>query len=384
MGRGRIPGFQSLMGRWRSRAVDVVRRAAMTEEMGEILSSQLHRRNAVPVPRELCAFDGSSPYSELGAVTGSARSSSPPPPVFITGRFRSGSTLLWNLFRSVPGVTSYYEPFHERRWFDPAVHGGRVDPTHLGVSDYWAEYEGLAELGQHFSSEWKFRHLYMPASAWNPRMQRYIEVLIERSRGRAVLQFNEVDFRLSWLRARFPAAPIIHIYRHPRDQWCSTLLEHAGQAMCRLRDFEDLDKLYLLPWARDLRQYFPFLTVEGDAYAYELYYQVWRLSHLFGRIYADLSLSFESLLASPRAGVRAILDAGGMAEVDAERLVALIKPVTVGKWRAFAEGDWFGEIEARVDGDLMNYATGLEAGEGPFKRETWEASLRAAQAGSWR
>ena len=85
-------------------------------------------------------------------------------------------------------------------------------------------------------------------------MQRYIETMMARARGRAVLQFNEVDFRLGWLRARFPTVPILHVYRHPRDQWCSTLLGAArSAAQCRLREFAPLDGFYLMSWARDLR-----------------------------------------------------------------------------------------------------------------------------------
>ena len=59
-------------------------------------------------------------------------------PVFLTGRFRSGSTLLWNLFRNVPDCTSFYEPLNERRWFDPSTRGQRVDRTHLGVEEVLA------------------------------------------------------------------------------------------------------------------------------------------------------------------------------------------------------------------------------------------------------
>jgi hypothetical protein len=44
-----------------------------------------------------------------------------PAPIFITARFRTGSTLLWNAFRHVRGCTSYYEPLNERRWFDPSA-----------------------------------------------------------------------------------------------------------------------------------------------------------------------------------------------------------------------------------------------------------------------
>ena len=140
--------------------------------------------------------------------------------------------------------------------------GSDVDKAHLGVSDYWAEYDHLSELGQYFDEEWKFRHLYMPPSASDVRMQRYIETMIQGAPGRPVLQFNEIDFRLGRLRVWFPGVPIIHIFRHPRDQWCSTLQNSARTvAQCRLRDFEEYDGFYLKRWARDLRHTFPFLTM---------------------------------------------------------------------------------------------------------------------------
>lgn len=306
----------------------------------------------------------SAPYADLGHREQSAAGSrgwGGRHPVFVTGRFRSGSTLLWNLFRHVSGVTSYYEPFNERRWFDVAGRGGHVDQTHLGVTDYWAEYDDLAELGQYFQEDWKFRRLYMPASSYDAPMQRYIETMIARAPGRAVLQFNEVDFRLGWLRAWFPSVPIIHIYRHPRDQWCSTLQDAArSAAQCRLRDFEPLDGFYLLRWARDLRHTFPFLSLGGDEFAYELYYQVWKLSYLFGQRYAELSVRFEDLVADPRGGIRRILNAAAMPEVDVEPLVPLVSPVRSGKWRECASSEWFSEIEARVDKAILRYSCAVD------------------------
>src|SRR5262249_14305528 len=141
--------------------------------------------------------------------------------VFITGRFRSGSTLLWNLFRMADGFTSYYEPLNERRWFDASARGDRVDPTHRGVSDYWKEYTGLEELGRYYCADWIRRNLYMDERHWDPDLLAFVRLLCERAAGRPVLQFNRVDFRLAWLRHHFPAARIVHLYRHPRDQWCS-------------------------------------------------------------------------------------------------------------------------------------------------------------------
>ena len=303
---------------------------------------------------------GAPPYTDLGSGETAPVASPESGAVFITGRFRSGSTLLWNLFRHVAGVTSYYEPFNERRWFDPHSRGDEVDRTHLGVDDYWAEYDGLTELGQYFDPRWKFRQLYMPAAAWNLPMQRYIETMIARARGRAVLQFNEVDFRLGWLRARFPTVPILHVYRHPRDQWCSTLLGAArSAAQCRLREFAPMDGFYLLSWARDLRYAFPFLTLTEDAFAYELYYQIWLLSFRLGQLQASASFAFEDLIADPAAGIRRLMVAAGVPQVPIDPLVALVKPVPIGKWRECASAEWFQDIESRVHADLTAYARGL-------------------------
>src|SRR5262245_50341535 len=87
------------------------------------------------------------PYGDLGQSPADAHVADRGRPIFITARFRTGSTLLWNIFRHVDGCTAYEEPLNERRWFDPAVRGVWVDRTHQGVSDYWSEYDGLSELG---------------------------------------------------------------------------------------------------------------------------------------------------------------------------------------------------------------------------------------------
>ena len=359
---------ESLWNKARRHARDLffaaVRHVVGLDDSREILAKILHAENAIPAAVEIASIGRENQaYEDLGQIATKGPSSSAPA-VFLTGRFRSGSTLVWNLFRHVPGVTSYYEPFNERRWFDPATRGGGVDQTHLGVSDYWAEYDGLAELSQYFQESWKFRHLYMPASACDVPMQQYIEMMIERAPGRPVLQFNEVDFRLGWLRAWFPGVPIIHIFRHPRDQWCSTLQEAAkSAAQCRLRDFQAYDGFYLLRWARDLRHTFPFLSLDGEAFAYELYYQVWKLSYLFGQHYAELSLRLEDLIADPRSNIRKILETAGMPEVDVEPLVPLVSPVRTGKWRECADADWFSEIETRVDATIARYAGAVSAAQ---------------------
>ncbi len=362
-------GFFGLRTGARRLFFDAMRRVFEIDDAREIYSDFLRQRNVLAIIEDYDVLSGNAvPYECLGLVeaeSGSHGFEGGRRPVFVTGRFRSGSTLIWSLFRHVANVTSFYEPFNERRWFDVEARGEGVDKTHLGVSDYWAEYDGLSELGEYFDEHWKFRQLYMPASTYNGRMLRYIEIMIEGARGRPVLQFNEVDFRLGWLRAWFPGVPIIHIFRHPRDQWCSTLQGAALTAVqCRVRELEAYDGFYLMRWARDLKHTFPFLTMDAEAFAYELYYQLWKLSYLFGQHYAELSVRFEDLISDPRGNIRKILETAGMPEVDIEPLVPLVSPVRTGKWRECADADWFGEIEARVDATIARYASAVRAAQG--------------------
>src|SRR5579864_2117615 len=354
---GRIPGLHGLRAHLRQAFFRALRHVANIEDTRQILSENQQLANLPRSPPELSALRRAlPPYIELHRPSDTPQTRRRSDIIFVTGRFRSGSTLVWNLFRRVPSVTAYYEPFNERRWFDPASRGTHVDVTHLDVPEYWSEYAGLAVLAAYFREDWKFRHLYMPADAWNPEMQRYIEILIERAPGRPLLQFNEMDMRLPWLRARFPGARILHICRHPRDQWCSTLQSAPAVSLgSTLRDFEAADGFYLLRWGRDLRHYFPFLTIDDEAHPYELFYQIWKISYLFGRVHADLSICYEEIVRDPAASIRAMFGSCAIEAQNLDELASLVRPGHVGRWRQYAAHGWFASIEARVDATLENY-----------------------------
>jgi LPS sulfotransferase NodH len=282
-------------------------------------------------------------------------------PIFITARFRSGSTLLWNIFRHIEGVTSYYEPFNERQWFNKTMRGAHVDTTHQYVSDYWREYDGLEVLQDFYDLAWIDKQLFMDASSWAPAMKRFVELLIEKAPGRPVLQFNRIDFRLPWFRHHFPHATIIHLYRHPRDQWYSSLMGSTqAPAATAMADFAPHDHFYLRRWARDLQYHFPFLDEASIEHPYQLFYYLWKLSYLFGVKYAHYSLAYEDLVSDSGACLSHLLSRVGMAQSHLGHLTQLIAKPSLGRWERYADADWFRHHESRCETTLASFL-GLKA-----------------------
>jgi hypothetical protein len=324
-------------------------RAIIVEALGNVIARR---------PVAFGKLAAESPYSGLGQAGTERPTAERDDVILITARFRSGSTLLWNLFRNIPGHTSYYEPFNERRWFDPAVRGSRVDPTHQHAEEYWREYEGLQVLGDYYQESWIDRDLFMDGDCWNPAMKRYVEILIENAAGRPVLQFNRIDFRLQWLRRYFPHARILHLYRHPRDQWMSSLVDPgAFPKDAPATAFPAHDHYYLYSWARDLKYQFPFLA-DPAAHPYATFYYLWKLSYLFGRAYADHSVSFEELAANPDKQLSELFRQFEVSGVDLEKLKSLIVAPRLNKWREYAPDSWFAEHEGACERVLREFLPG--------------------------
>jgi hypothetical protein len=264
--------------------------------------------------------------------------------------------LLWNLFRNIPQCTAYYEPLNERRWFDPSVRGNRTDNTHRKVSDYWTEYDALSELGAYYREDWIRRNLYMDEQFWDADLKRYVEILIERAPGRPVLQFNRIDFRLPWFRRNFPNAKIVHLYRHPRDQWCSALMDiQCFPPDGRVEQFADHDKFYLLTWAKDLKHHFPFLDPAAVEHPYQLFYYIWKLSYLFGRHYAHYSLAFEHLVGDPAGELTELLSTLDVRGANIAALQKLFAAPPLAKWKEYADDGWFRYHETACETVLAGF-----------------------------
>ena len=281
--------------------------------------------------------------------------------VFITSRFRSGSTVLWNIFRSIEGCTSYYEPFNERRWFDTTTRGKHVDSSHIGVDDYSSEYDGMAHLTRYYNEDWIREGLFMDATTWAPDMKSYICELIEKAEGRPVLQFNRIDFRLPWLKENFPNAKFIHLYRHPRDQWYSFLIDKKLMSKDNVEKTY-ADGFYLKTWCDDLAKHFPFLDERITPHPYQRFYYLWKLSYLYGKKECNQSLSLEELTQNPKKTLQNLFSELNIDHKHLDQAASVLDKPQLDKWKQYADNSWFIKLEEECEQNITSFLNSVNYG----------------------
>lgn len=287
-----------------------------------------------------------------------------PDSIFITARFRSGSTLLWNIFRCLDGITAYYEPLLNE-W--PSRRGQskkfKTDPTHKGVKDYHFEYrkiENIENIDKIFKISWAFKDLYMDETYFDPLLEKYLNLLIDSADGRPVLQFNRVDFRLRWLRYRYPEATILHMYRNPRDQWMSMIKNDQyipkTYSWDKTDNYPKINTFYLWDWWNDLYGHLPFLDLNQLEHPYQIHYLIWICSYIFGRNFGHISISYEELTESFAQTMDMCFR---RLNITGENISELYKKVgprkSITDWSTYASEEWFDDLEHKATFLLKNY-----------------------------
>jgi hypothetical protein len=235
--------------------------------------------------------------------------------VFVTGDFCSGSTLLFTLFRQTGEYHCLYEPLHELLP-EYSIWPLRVYEHHFFVTDYFAEYRGFSDLRRLFDPRWGTSGLYLPADAQSPGLYRYLAYIIDmgfRRRAKVMLKFNRATFRLPWLRARFPEAKVVHIFRDPERQWASNVRRaqsHVGRADIG-QDSPTYRGFSMAMWCDDLKDVFPQLAVEHSRTGYERFLKLWELSKSWGERYADVSIDYRALTHDFEATCKRLQDCVG-------------------------------------------------------------------------
>ena len=250
--------------------------------------------------------------------------------VFVTGDFCSGSTLVFTLFRKTGRYYSLYEPLHEML-LEYLIWPMLPDDHHFHVENYQSELKGFDRIPELFNPQWGSSQLYLTADAEADALYRYLSYLIGTAFGRSdkvMIKENRFTFRMAWLRAKFPQAKVVHIYRKKEDQWKSNL--RRAQAWLGKEDVGQNDASYngfsLANWCEDLKGYFPELCVENFKTGFDRFTKLWELSLTENQRYADISVDYWALTHDFEGTFEKIRDCIGDPGIDIKSLKEFMIP----------------------------------------------------------
>lgn len=221
--------------------------------------------------------------------------------LIISGRFRSGTSMLWNVFNKLSDYCVWYEPLHPNL----LSHIAHVKPRedHLGIDDYWGNYRNLSNLKSNYSPEFGQNRLFLEKHESWPELKSYLDYLIDKSKDKIpVLQFNRMDLRLSWIKNNFPNATIIHLHRKPHPLWVSSR-KHLPLKSDKINESHP-DAYDLLQWAADLSLLFPVLQAKKDRHSYFRHYFIYKLTKKMAQQHADIQLRLEKDFFNSQNGLK--------------------------------------------------------------------------------
>lgn len=269
--------------------------------------------------------------------------------------------MLWNIFRALPDYCAFYEPCHDN--LIAHICNTKPKERHVEVTSYWDEYlPVLEELKSLHSHEFGVNRLLLEFDDRYDDLERYIRFLIRNSGGKTpVLQFNRMDFRLPWLKARFPEDKIIHLHRDPRDSWLS-MVKHLPPEEWDNPYHSDIYDLFI--WSVSLAGEFPFIADEKITNSYQRYYYIWRLSKIMGCKYSDCSLDFQKdFQDDPERAIQKITEIDSRFGKHIDEVLSRIGKRPSNTWTDHRTADWFEEKESRCEevlkdlGLLDNFGT---------------------------
>ena len=252
--------------------------------------------------------------------------------VFVTGDFCSGSTLVSTLFRKSGQYYCLYEPLHERL---PEFLIWRPDPRphdhHFFAADNYGEMAEFDRIADLHSTKWGSSNFYLPPEAEDDELYRYMMYLIGSSFGRhprVMFKENRIAFRLGWIRAKFPSAKIVHIYRDAESQWQSNV--RRAQEFLRKDDVGQTSTAYngfnVATFCEDLKSTFPELDARNFQSGYERFHTLWELSCRENQKYADISMQYRDLTGNFEATWSRVWTCIGAPLIDVRTLKQYVVP----------------------------------------------------------
>ena len=274
--------------------------------------------------------------------------------IFISGRFRSGSSFMWQLFDQMAEYCAWYEPLHPQLL--AAIEHTAPKADHVGIKDYWSAYREQPSFKETYQPDFATEQLYLEASDEAPELAAHISHLMELSAPRIpVLQFNRMDLRLPWLKAQFPQSVVIHTDRNPLQLYHSQR-RHIVREQRHAADHWDAYEL--MPWCLSLSDDFPFLLSKQPDHAFFRCYLLHRLSSLMAAQHADLTIHLDQHVFESQDFVKRLASVVSLSREQQQHMLAMAQ---VPELPVFDEQLTTELTGIMTEADLLLNASGLEA-----------------------
>jgi glycosyltransferase involved in cell wall biosynthesis len=274
--------------------------------------------------------------------------------IFITARYRTGSSYLYNLFSHCKHIDAFYEPLHENliMWIN-SPHYREIEPN----QEYFEKYKNLDQsiFLSKYHPDFLTKNFILNSQDKYPELKSYIEFLLTNNSKPKVLQFNRLDFRLGWVKFNFPEVLIVNLRRNPRDVYCSYLksLVKLRQKGLKINKISNLFNLELYIDLLDENRIIDYKQ-KSMLNDYQKIYLLNQLSNFWADHYADVIISYENLVKNTETILEDILS-----KIDNESIQLpgkLISPYhsSINLWSQYQTNEWFEECETFVDSLLVN------------------------------
>jgi len=286
--------------------------------------------------------------------------------IFITARYRTGSSYLYSLFSSLKNTVAFLEPLHpnlldiidkDKNWHE--TH--KLIASHTFKSKYFNEYKSLdvSCLSSLYKDYFSYRKILASASDGYDELKDYLGfILASVPEKLKVLQFNRVDYRLGWLKFNFPQALIVNLRRNPRDIYASYVNSHlkrkgigVQQKKIEFNPDDNIGYLYHLDeYINVLDRYsiIPINSIE-KLNDYEKVYLLNKLSNLWADNFADLVIEYENLIDNPVSILRMIVSQIKGFKLNFATEIIEARKDRVNVWQNYHAEAWFQACESKCD-----------------------------------
>ena len=279
--------------------------------------------------------------------------------ILITARYRTGSTYLYTLLSSLVDVAAFYEPLNEEviNWLgkdEQSTEENQAVFAHTLRDNYFGEYKSLnrEKLKQSHSREFGTNKMVMSRNDYYYKLKNYISFLLSSFPNKLnVLQFNRIDFRLAWFKVNFPQALIVNLRRNPRDTYVSYIETHLRAD--RKTSFDpnhDLGGMFCLDFYIKLlgSTSIPQFCIY-ELNNYEKIYLVNQLSNLWADKFADVIVSYESLVNNPEDVLSEIV--ANIPNYEFKLVEKIVEPKKnrINVWSKYHPNSWFEKCEEKCD-----------------------------------